>query len=71
MLPRIQQECGPMPKVMAALPNIGDALCSRSSTTHAKCNEVQHSAAHTAAADAVGEADSAVPVLLITLISIA
>jgi len=21
-------ECGPMPNVMAALPNIGDALCS-------------------------------------------
>jgi len=23
-----QQECGPMPNVMAALPNIGGALCS-------------------------------------------
>jgi len=23
-----QLECGPMPNVMAALPNIGDALCS-------------------------------------------
>jgi len=23
-----KQECGPMPKVMAALPNIGGALCS-------------------------------------------
>jgi len=29
VLPRIQQECGPMPNVMAALPSIGDALCSR------------------------------------------
>jgi len=24
----IQLECGPMPNVMAALPNIGGALCS-------------------------------------------
>jgi len=25
---KIQLECGPMPNVMAALPNIGGALCS-------------------------------------------
>jgi len=25
---RYQLECGPMPNVMAALPNVGDALCS-------------------------------------------
>jgi len=24
----VQLECGPMPNVMVALPNIGDALCS-------------------------------------------
>jgi len=24
----LEQECGPMPNVMAALPNIGGALCS-------------------------------------------
>jgi len=24
---KIELECGPMPNVMAALPNIGDALC--------------------------------------------
>jgi len=26
--PKYQLECGPMPNVMAALPNIGGALCS-------------------------------------------
>jgi len=26
----MQLECGPMPNVMAALPNIGDDLCSTS-----------------------------------------
>jgi len=25
---KLKLECGPMPKVMAALPNIGGALCS-------------------------------------------
>jgi len=27
-LPNVQLECGPMPNVMVALPNIGGALCS-------------------------------------------
>ena len=28
----IKLECGPMPNVMVALPNIGDALCSTPQT---------------------------------------
>ena len=27
-VPQMQLECGPMPNVMVALPNIGGALCS-------------------------------------------
>ena len=28
LMEQLQLECGPMPNVMAALPNIGGALCS-------------------------------------------
>ena len=31
---KTQLECGPMPNVMAALPNIGGALCSTLANAH-------------------------------------